>query len=342
MVTSADIAKMLNLNQSTVSAVLAGNARKRRIAEETVERVLNAAKKAGYLPNASARNLRRGKSGAVGILLPAPASNVYSTVVGELGRHFSQEGYFTSFAFWSCDREQKSATNSILERQPEGIITVEPRNIPKNVNIPTITLINQNRRFDCITFDRVGMMHETISYLTELGHVRIANPSVSAYPENSEYDSVSDACRTEFASRGLSCAYLADLSENTSEYVSENNMEYAVKVADWLLSFPEAKRPTALILYTDTQALYVIQELHRRGLKVPEDISITGIDNAPFAAGMTPALTTFGDEPGNTLAQNLAKRLLFRMENPYAPVETVRVRRKLYIRESCSMVRPQR
>ena len=78
MITTKDIAALAGVSQTAVSAVLSGQGRQRRISEETSRKIIDTARRLGYRRNLAAQELRRGKSSAVGILLPAPVNNIYS------------------------------------------------------------------------------------------------------------------------------------------------------------------------------------------------------------------------------------------------------------------------
>lgn len=331
MVTAADIAKMTGFSRSSVSSVLSGTALQRRISVKTIRTVLAAAEEVGYKPNVLASSLRKGKTGMVGILIPSPSDSIYAGLVGQLNTLLANAGYFSTFAFWDTVDEQGCAAESILGRQPEGIITVEPKHIPERIPFPVITFIVNDSRFDNVTFDRLGIIRDTISYLTSLGHTRIANPAISDnHLGGKDYNDVSAYFRQTFSARSLSQAWFTDIASRNIKGVL-----LAEKISDWIISFPERERPTALILYTDNLAAQVMLELNKRGIGIPDDISVIGCDNVSFANLLSPALTTFGDDPRKTMAAVLGNRLLFRMTHHDAPVERIFVKRKLYIRASC-------
>ena len=85
MVTTKDIALLAGVSQTAVSAVLSGQGRQRRISETTSRKILDTAKRLGYRRNLAAQELRRGKSSAIGILLPVPVNNIYNNLTGALG-----------------------------------------------------------------------------------------------------------------------------------------------------------------------------------------------------------------------------------------------------------------
>lgn len=332
MVTAEDIAKEAGVSRSSVSAVLSGQAEKRRIAKATVQRVLAVAEKMGYRPNVEARNLRKGRTNSIGILLPAPRDDIYSQLISRLNTIFADKGYFSAFSFWDNEDEQKRATESILCRRPEGIITVEPGYIFGKSSVPTVSLFNEDSRFDFVTFDRIGIIKDALSYLIGLGHTRIANPSALqeiAYPEVGK-------CYIEILRvSGLSTEYVADLQRVYRIPTAKIDKKIAVDTVEWVMSFPVEKRPTALILYRDMTAMYVIREFLKRGVRVPDSISIVSCDNIPFTESVTPSLTSFGDSPEHPLPESLAERIFHRMKNPNAKCKKIFLKRKLYIRESC-------
>ena len=334
MITSETIAKAAGVSRTVVSVVLSGKAKQRRIADATVEKVLAIAENMGYSPNLDAQSLRSGKNSSVGILMPTPKGDVYSTLIEGLSEAFDAQNYFPAFAFWKDEKSQINATNTILKRRPEGIITVEPGLIPQKSNIPAVSLFTRDRRFDCVTFDRPNIVEQAIDYLVGLGHTRIANPFVTVNDPIEEFREVSTFCRKKFTVKGITQRYLTDIA--AGKFNSPDILEQqAAQIAGFITSFKVDERPTAIILYRDMLGAHLINALTQKGVKVPQDLSIISCDDSLFAGAMTPALTNFGDSDEQPLAKTLAERLFFRINSPDAPPENIRIKRKIQIRQSC-------
>ena len=330
MVTTKDIALLAGVSQTAVSAVLSGQGRQRRISETTSRKILDTAKRLGYRRNLAAQELRRGKSSAIGILLPVPVNNIYSNLTGALGPLLEERGYLSTFAFWEDDfKGQIRAAESIFCRCPSGIITVEPRHIPSEMNIPVVSLITSDLRFDVVDFDGEDIISQVIEHLYQLGHRRIAYPYCVVEPAH--YGNHPAYFAKELIDRGLSTQWMWTL-DSLAVMTPPNLPILANLVANWYESVKT--RPTAIVLPNDMLAIHFMCEMARRGYHLPEDLSVTGCDNIPFTEVVTPTLTSFGERPDDSLAECLVDSLLQRMADPEAPRRIRRVKRRLIERES--------
>ncbi len=329
MITTKDIAALAGVSQTAVSAVLSGQGRQRRISEETSRKIIDTARRLGYRRNLAAQELRRGKSSAVGILLPAPVNNIYSYLTGALAPLLEAHGYLSTFAFWEDFKGQIRATESILCRCPSGIITVEPQHMPHDIKIPVVSLITDDARFDVVDFDGEDIFTQVIEHLYQLGHRKIAYPYSVQLPVR--YGKLTAHFAEELKARGLSTQWMGTL-DSLSVMAPPNLPNLANLVADWYEAMKE--RPTAIVLPTDMLAIYFMREMTRRGYHLPEDLSVTGCDNIPFTEVVTPTLTSFGERADDSLSDCLVACLLHRMANPDAPRMIYRVKRRLIVRES--------
>lgn len=329
MITTKDIAALAGVSQTAVSAVLSGQGRQRRISEETSQRIIATAKRLGYRRNLAAQELRRGRSSAVGILLPAPTNNIYGSLIGALAPLLEEHGYLSTFAFWEDFKGQIRAAESILCRCPSGIITVEPQHIPCDMDIPVVSLITEDSRFDVVDFDGEDIFTQVIEHLYQLGHRKIGYPYRMTVP--ARYGNLPAHFAKELIAHGLSTQWMWTL-DSLVAMTPLTLPIVANLVANWYESLKD--RPTALVLPTDMLAIYFMREMMRRGCHLPEDLSVTGCDNIPFTEVVTPTLTSFGERPDDSLAERLVTCLLHRMANPEASRMVYRVKRQLIARES--------
>jgi DNA-binding LacI/PurR family transcriptional regulator len=102
------------------------------------------------------------------------------------------------------------------------------------------------------------------------------------------------------------------------------------RIADWLRS-PE--RPEAIVAANDLFALLVLAAAQRSGLRVPDDIAVTGFDDVDFAATCEPPLTTVA-QPAFQLGVEAARLLLRRLAGSGGPAQQLRLPTKLVIRQS--------
>jgi DNA-binding LacI/PurR family transcriptional regulator len=118
-----DIASAAGVNTSTVSMVLNGRARERRISERLEKKILKVAKDLNYKPNVLAQSLRSGKSHIIGVILPDMANSTFA----RLGRHIEELATQEGYRIMICssgeeDNDPESLINSLIDYQVDGII----------------------------------------------------------------------------------------------------------------------------------------------------------------------------------------------------------------------------
>jgi LacI family transcriptional regulator len=118
-----DIASVAGVNISTVSMVLNGRARERRISEKLEKKIIKVAKELNYKPNVLAQSLRSGKSHIIGLILPDMANSTFA----RLGRHIEELAAQEGYRIMICssgeeDDAPESLINSLIDYQVDGII----------------------------------------------------------------------------------------------------------------------------------------------------------------------------------------------------------------------------
>jgi len=93
------------------------------------------------------------------------------------------------------------------------------------------------------------------------------------------------------------------------------------------------KIPKAIICANDRIAISTIQVLRKKGLRVPEDILITGFDNIPESTIIDPPLTTVNN-PNNEIGVRAGEEILWRIKNPNRSFEIIRIKTHLIFRKS--------
>lgn len=331
MVTVKDIAKKAGVSHPAVSAVLNGRGTKARIGQATTKRILAVADKLGYKPNFIARGLRTGKTFSIGILLPAPYDNFFASLISQLERELSETHYAGIFSFWNNEREIERAAKSILDRQVDGIITVEPDILPDTLNIPVVSLFPEDdkKQYDLLKLDRSYMHNSVIEYLYKLGHRRIIKPDCRATATDSN-----ELFRSILKKYGLSDQWM--ISALPIFLKCEDLREPCEKLVDMI--FSQKEHPTAAVMPNDNSAIAFMAAAWRKGIKVPDDISVIGADNIAISQNMIPPLTTFDFEDEKNIAQSLLEMLLNRIDAPELPRQEVNIKPKLIVRESCCSI----
>jgi DNA-binding LacI/PurR family transcriptional regulator len=304
-VTIKDIAREADVSHSTVSRALNGS---RLISTETTERVQKIAAALGYLPSAAARTLKTNHSRVLGVIVRNIDDPFFSEILQGIEEVAQAHDYSLFMAASRHDHKiEKSILRAMVERRVEGVIicstpvsTEQSRQLT-SYGVPIVVVNNQAAeayRYSIYHDDRDGSQSVT-DHLLELGHRDIA------------YLGNADAGRsTQDRLIGYQQALQAARVVINPEFVHQvhgGKPENGLAATDYFLALPH--RPTAIVCYNDMLALGVLQGLRTNGLRVPEDISVTGFDNIFFSGYTDPPLTTF-DQPKRFIGAEAARLVL--------------------------------
>lgn len=298
------VARRAQVSTATVSRVLNNPA---AVKSTTRARVLKAVEELKYSPNLHARSLAGGKSRTIGVIVSNIENpfflDIYKAV--EEGAHtagyelvmantdYSSERLVTSVRLM-IGRRVAGLAAIVSEMDSDLIEELNGNGIPVvfydvGTPRPNITNIRVNYRRG---------MEKLTSYLYSLGHRRIGflGHHATLGPINERLRVLLDAAG-RYRDLKVGTAADADTLEGGRRGVRE-----------LLAANP---RPTAIVCVNDVMAVGVLRELRERGLRVPEDVSVTGFDNVNLALFCYPALTTVHiprDQIGRTVCECLMNR----------------------------------
>jgi LacI family transcriptional regulator len=173
-ITSLDVAARAGVSQPTVSLVLSGNPQA-RVSARTREKVLRAAEELGYRPNVLARSLSRGRSYALGVLVPDLRNPFFAEVVSGAQRVASEEGYavLLSEAGSTAPAHQ---LESLRERQIDGVMidAVGAASLPVDAlaGLNVVLIDEPSLRWPGVASDAEGAGRMAAEHLLALGHRR--------------------------------------------------------------------------------------------------------------------------------------------------------------------------
>ena len=292
-----DVAAAAGVDASVVSRVLSGDARL-SIRPETRERVLEAATRLDYRPNTAARTLKTARTMAIGMIVPDLANVNYATIAQGAEEAAGTAGYTLLVAHGSA-ADRLPDLHGRIDGLLIGMATSEtPRHGEFGGGVPALLV---NRREPCgipsVTVDDEAGGTLATQYLISLGHRRIAHV---AGPQNA------DTARRRL--RGYASALATAGVELGPEWVAESSFDEAGGHAAAGRLLRLEPRPTALFVANVRAAIGAMAAARRLGLRIPEDVSIVGFHDAPFAAFLDPPLTTVRmplAEMGRQAADNL-------------------------------------
>ncbi|GEM45479.1 LacI family DNA-binding transcriptional regulator [Deinococcus cellulosilyticus] len=324
-VTIKDIAKEAGVSISTVSRTL-NNAP--LVTPEKRQRVLEVIGRTGYEPNASAQGLVRGKSMTIGVLTQDIASPFYDEITRGIDAGFSGSGYQPIFVNGHWDaQDEVTAVLALTRRQVDGLIVLGGR-------LPEAQLHALSKRFPllmvgrfvpelshcCLRVDHVHGARLATRHLIELGHRRIAH--IAGISSHKDAADRLEGYRLALAEAGL---------EFHPELVYEGEFDEPsgiLAVESWLA---QGIHFSAIFAANDQMAYGARLALYRRGIRVPEDVSLVGYDDLPASHFSLPPLTTVR-QPLFEMGELAAQTLLRRLHTPDSEVPDVAV--TLNVRES--------
>jgi LacI family transcriptional regulator len=291
-VTIRDVARQAGVSLSTVSQVL--NGRPGYASAATRERVLEVARELGYRPNALARGLVTSRTGTLGIVITDITRSFFTQVVGSIEQIASQRGYSVLLACADGIQPEQTALEAFLDKRVDGIICMSSTADASAEHILQVTrmgvpLVVINRPLHLsdlheISWDDVEIGQRATEHLIGLGHRRIAHMSglLRGAGRRSAVDRIT----------GYKAALTAAGLPIDESLIVEGGFEYHIAFAASGRLFDQPNPPTALFASNDSMAVAIINALHRRGLRVPDDVSVVGANDDQFAVHVEPLLTT--------------------------------------------------
>lgn len=327
--TIVDVARESNVSYSTVADILRAKSRF-SYRPETIQRVREAALRCGYETHTGARLMRQQKSTLIGIVVPVYQRNHISAlslaVHEEILAHGYQSVVIGSQVFdppAELGDELQTAVKSFPDLQSlAGVVlldfTVElglPENFTRLMkSLPYVaTYAVTSPEINLASYNMALAVEKVMEYLIGLGHRRIA------FADRFDPKYPSDTSKVMGWRRGVErFGDSLDGAHDISLAMCHQNdrLQMGIQIAEQLQALDE--KPTALICPSDDVALSTMGQLMHRGWKIPQDISITGIDDIEFAAFTCPTLTTVR-QPSEEMGRAAVELLLSLIKQGESP-----------------------
>lgn len=338
MSTIYDIAKICGISPATVSKALSGAA---DVSAATRERVKQAAKSMGYIPDGQAKALSQSRSWTICVLCQDRSDMglrhyLFAEIIESFKSVVERHGYDINFISNHVGKMGLSYYGHCRYRKADGVFIVNTDYDSEDAkeltasDLPKIAIDYPGPSIGCVMTDCDKSMELLYNHLYGLGHRNVA------YLHGEPAKAV-----TDFRIRGLKKAMAAKgetlKPENLieSKYYSLQGGYESMKKA---LSM--GSRPTAVIASDDYSAVGAIRAARDMGLRVPEDVSVAGFDGIEITQLMSPRLTTIRQDTmgmGAKAAESLLKQILG-VGKPGKP-ESIILEPQLIIGDSCARIR---
>lgn len=330
MPTLEDVARRAGVSTATVSKVLSNTP---YFTPATREKVMQAVRELGYVPNLAARALAAGKTRIVAVVFPYVYDAIFTDplimlILQGIEAESTQHGYnlLLSTPRLSPHARDESYVQLIQSGYVDGIIAIDNHPSISAVEpaqkrgIPAVAIGYHPSQYYVRSADQSGGF-QLMQHVLDLGHRQIGIISV---PEE---------MHLSIHHRVIGLRKAAELSGLDFDAIPEMDGDFstpsgAACAAQLLTDYPDL---TALVCLNDRMALGAIQQAREMGRRVPHDLTVVGYDDIPSAAVFSPALTTI-DQQAPELGR-VAARMLFDVlaGNEPTPVE---VPTQLVIRQS--------
>jgi DNA-binding LacI/PurR family transcriptional regulator len=321
-----DVAAVAGVSVRTVSNVV--NAYP-HVAPATRARVQQALDELGYRPNLAARQLRRGRIGMIGVVVPEIASPYFSELAAALVSAATRRGWTVLVDETGGDAErERQLLDGTGARLVDGLIlspwALDPRGLQPG-SVPVVLLGEQSAPgvLDHVAIDNVTAAAEATAHLLSLGRRRIAAVGLQPHLSNGTAELRRRGYRQALAAAGL------DVDADLEVAVPSLHRSAGYDAARALLPL----RPDALFCFTDELALGAMRALAEAGARVPEDVAVAGFDDIEDGRYAVPSLSTISPAKDEIAALAL-DRVLARIEAPQEPVADLVAAHRLIVRES--------
>lgn len=301
-ITIRDVAGHAGVSASTVSRVLNQTA---QVAPDKKVAVHRAVQLLGYRPSVVAQELARGRSRAFGVLPQGISSPFYGRLMKGVEQGLRGSGYYPIFASGEQPAEESQAIDLFLSHRVDALILMGGRLVDEEVvrlaeRMPLVAIGRSLRDLQhrCVRVENRAGGYKATRHLIDLGHTRIAH--FTGLPWHADAIARRRGYEAALVDAGITLdpalIVEGDFEEQSGYTAVETLLEAGVPF-------------TAVFTGNDQMACGAGLALFRRGLRVPQDVSIVGFDDQPHAAYTWPALTTMR-QPAVDMGMAAARALL--------------------------------
>lgn len=282
----SDVARDAGVSPATVSRAIS---QPNLLADATLARVRLSARRLGYNPDAAARALASGRSMTIGAVMPTLDNAIFSRALQAMQLTLAEEGYQLLVASHDYNASAEAdAVRTLLSRGVDGMMLVGAERAPETLallqaaKVPLVLTWRSTPDIPSVTVgnERAGAL--VAQHLVELGHRRIGMVTGSLRFNDRQKARLKGA-REHLETAGISLPPWLVCEQPTTLAGGRSGCAMLLELAE---------PPTAIIGGIDLIAIGCMIEAQARGLNVPGDLSVAGIDDLDMSAHLAPSLTT--------------------------------------------------
>lgn len=314
-----DIAKAVGVSPSTVSLVLNNRP---GISEETREKILKKIEELGYSTTRASSKVTKGLTKNIRFIVYKKHGKVvgetpfFSALIEGIEQEARDEGFNLLISYMNEQSENRQEIIQIIKESPvDGILLLATEMYPhdllifNNLTLPIVVLDSylENKNMDFVVISNVEAIYNATSYLIQKGHKEIGYLDSSVWIKNFEE-------RKEGYEKAIKQCGLALRKEYI--FSLEPTLEGSYKDMQDILE-KRPKLPTAFVAANDIIAFGAMKALKEAGIRIPDDISIIGLDDMPFCEICDPPITTlrvYKERMGKIAVKRLIERIIDNVE----------------------------
>ncbi|QEH41425.1 LacI family DNA-binding transcriptional regulator [Chitinophaga sp. XS-30] len=335
-----DIAKQAGVSPTTVSFVLNGKAKEKRISDQVSKKILKLASKLKYKPNQLARGLRTGKTKTIGLIVEDIANHFFANVAKIVEEEADKFGYKVLYGSTEDDQVKAKGLLEVLEyRQVDGyIITPTPSldkeiEALKNARKPMVLMDRYLPQIptNYVMVNNFQGAYDAAEYLLDTGYSKIAlvtttSEQIQMKERLNGFTAAMKAHNASFPRRMLKKIPFTATSKEAVE-----------QIKSFIKGIPDLD---AIFFSTNYLGIYGIESIKELGLKIGEDVALISFDDHDLFRLHTPGITCVA-QPINDIARNLIQVLMHELNGNTSQINQVILPATLIKRESCRKIGQQ-
>ena len=296
--TASDVARLASVSVSTVSRALSAPD---MVSTPTLHKVQQAAERLGYLPNRAARGLVTGRTGNLALIIPDLNNPYFAGLAKEIQEQARTRGLHMFLADSDEDPRVELQITQGIAAQVDGVLLCSPRAGTAELldaagRTPVVMLNRSLSGVASVVPDHHDAALQALRHLWALGHSEIG---YVGGPRNSWSNTARLEAFTQISAEldGVHGRELGSFQPYFSGGVAAADIVFATEVS-------------AVVVYNDLMALGLLDRAQRRGVRVPEQLSVVSFDDIPFARSVTPHLSSIavsGEEMARRALDSLAE-----------------------------------
>ena len=328
--TIIDIAQQLNISSTTVSFILNGKAKERRISDKVRDKVLKFVTEVGYKPNLLARSFRTGKTNIIGLMV----ENIANPFFANLARMIEENAYKNGYKILYCSTENdpekaKELLQMFKDRYVDGYIITPTEGIKEEVDALVkggAPVILFDRFFedgdnDYVILDNFQSTYNAVEHLVAQGFKEIGFVTINSL-------------QSQMQQRLYGYEKAID-DFNLNHYIKEVGFNLdSDEVSDFVADFlKRRKKLEAIIFSTNYLGISGLKAIKKLGLSIPRDIAVVSFDDHMLFELHTPTITAIA-QPIEAMSEQLINVLLDKLASANPVHHKVILPGTLIVRES--------